>query len=411
MLPCAAFLTGFFPPLSIAAANGAAILLLVVAITAVVRGREKWTPGWTGFEPAIFCFITAWLISSTAGLFPMKSLSKALSQMRFLPFYLLIWCGGGRHRQTAFQGYLWGAGLLILWGLLQMPFNGWHNAGHFSSLFDVVGRKGAYYLTFHADRAHGPVHPLTYAELILPALFFATTHYLDAPNRTQLARRAVLLGAAGGALLLSQSRGPWLAAGVGMAALLLFHPRRLRLLAPLALVSVVLLMTPQLYTRVVAASGAIPDEGRSHRLILWNNAWEVAKRHWVTGVGAGNLAQAVEQHHEEPGFLPNPLGRAGDAHNQYLHHFTERGVLGLLALLLLLATPLLRACRQLRRPADAERPAWVAWGLVAAFLAFPVMNLTERVFDDGEPAMVFWLLASLLARTVNAPSSGSDDKR
>lgn len=411
MLPCAAFLTGFFPPLSIAAANGAAILLLVAVLATVVRRQEKWTPGWTGFEPAIFCFIAAWLISSTAGLFPAKSLSKALSQIRFLPFYLLIWCGSGRHRQGAFQGYLYGAGLLVLWGLLQAAFDGLHATGQFSPLFEAVGRKGTYYLTFHAGRAHGPVHPLTYAELILPALLFATTHYLDSPSRAQLARRGLLLGAAGGALLLSQSRGPWLAAGVGMAALLVFHPRRLRLLAPLALVSVAVLMTPQLNTRLVAASGAIPDEGRSHRLILWNNAWEVTKRHWTTGVGAGNLAQAVENHHEEPGFLPNPLGRAGDAHNQYLHHFAERGLLGLLALLLLLATPLVRACRQLRRPADPEQPAWVAWGLVATFLAFPVMNLTERVFDDGEPAMVFWLLASLLARTVTGPSSGPGDKR
>jgi O-antigen ligase len=399
-LAIAAFLTGFFPPLSIAGANAAWLFFACAALIAHGRGGEKVAPSRTGFEPAIFFFLGAWALSAAAGIDPGKSLSRLAAQLRFVPFLLLAWTGGGRHREQALNGYLAGAAAAVAWGYLQALFTA-------TGLAAAAGGKSAYYLGFASLRAHGGVHPLTYAALILPFFFFGAAYFLEAEGRRALMVRSLWPLTAGGALLLSQSRGPWLAAGAGLAALVAFHRRRARLAAPLLILAGAIFLHPGLRARFASLRGGTPDQSRVHRFILWNNAWETGKRHPFTGVGPGNLAKGVMIHRTEPGYLPNPFGMDGDAHNQYLHHFAERGFLGLAALLVLLATPFCLAATGLKRPADGRGPpAWVKWGLFAFFLSFPLMNVTERVFDDAEPCLVFWVLASLLVSASHARGGG-----
>jgi O-antigen ligase len=240
-----------------------------------------------------------------------------------------------------------------------------------------------------------------------------TAAFLEAEERNSQLKTIAWFSAGGAALLLSQSRGPWLAAGVGMAALCL-HPRRRRLITPLALAGAVFLLFPALRQRGTTIVDTANDESASHRLVLWNNTWQVAKRRPWFGVGAGCLKEAVERYRVEPGFLPNPRGRNGDAHNQYLHHLAERGAFGLAALLLLFGLPLVLALRG-RSSREGPFPGWVRWGLLASFAAFPIANITERAFDAAVPAMVFWILASLLpvcSKTADGGGPGrSEDAR
>jgi O-antigen ligase len=394
MLSAAAFLTGFFPPLSIAGANVALFLFLAAALASHALGRERIVPARTVFDVPILFFLAAWALSSALGMDPAKSFGKFGGQARFLPFYLALWVGGGRYRPMILRGYLWGAGTAVAYGGLQYVMDLAGLPARFPGFYQSWGGAGYNYLALVGGRIHGAVHPLTYAETILPFFLMGTAAFLEAEERNARLKTAAWFSAGGAALLLSQSRGPWLAAGVGLAVLC-FHPRRRRLLLPLALAGASILFLPSLRDRGTAIVGAANDESTSHRLVLWNNAWQVAKRRPWFGAGPGCLKAAVERTRGEPGFLPNPRGRDGDAHNQYLHHLAERGVPGLAALLILLGLPLIRAFRG-RASREGSFPGWVRWGLLASFAAYPIANLTERAFDDAEPALVFWVMASLL---------------
>lgn len=395
LLTVFAFLSGFFPLLSIACANISLGLFLLVSLYACLSGRESFRPARTFFDGPILAFLAVWLLSSLLGLDPSKSLQKLPSQLRFAVFYAFLWVGGGRHRMTCLKGYLWGTGVSVFYGALQwvvteskllrrMPEG-------LADYFRLAGGK------FNGTRVHGSVHPLTFAELLIPAVFLGTARLVEADDRRSALRIGAATGAVGVIFLMTQSRGPWLGAAFGGLVLAALHPRRLRLALIAAVLAGGALLAPSVRSRLSSMSVESGDGSRAHRLVLWNNAWEVVRRYPVTGVGTGNLKAGVEKHHQEPGFLPNPAGKDGDAHNQYLHHWVERGPAGLIVLLWILAAPVVAAARILRRPTAQGPPAWVVWGLLACYAAFLVVNITERAFDDAEPALVFWMLASLLA--------------
>src|SRR5262245_34544174 len=100
----AAFLTGFFPPLSIAAANVAFLLLLAAAVADHLRGRDRLVPARTAFDLPVLLFLAAWTLASLLGLDRGHSLEKFGSQIRFVLLYVLCWAGGGRHRDAAWRG-------------------------------------------------------------------------------------------------------------------------------------------------------------------------------------------------------------------------------------------------------------------------------------------------------------------
>lgn len=426
ILSIAAFLTGFFPPLSVAAAYISFFLFLAAVITAHVRGRGKFIFVRTRFDVPFLFFLAVWVLASAFGMDPLKSFGKLGSQLRISFFYLFLWAGGGRYRPNALKGFLWGAGVAVAYGFLQATGGAFGLSEKFPSLFvDVSVAYNRFTLT--SGRIHGSVHPLTYAEIILPFFLLGTAFFLEAKDKRSLLKGSAWLLTAEGALLLSQGRGPWLGAGIGLLVLL-FHPKRFRLLLPVLFVGLSLVLHPGLRQKALTLIGGmkqisavepekranfndVSDESTSHRLVLWNNAFQVARRNLWIGVGPGCLKEAVELHRGEKGFMPNSRGRDGDAHSQYLHHLAERGIPGLAGVLLLMLVPIIAAFRTLRHPFDGGfPPQWACWGLLAFYVAFPVINVTERVLDAVEPAMIFFFLASLLPTMKINPSDGSDKR-
>lgn len=389
-----AFLMGFFPPLSIACAYVSLGVFCLLALAACLTGRESFRPVRTFFDAPLLFFLGVWLATSLLGLDVTKSFGKFPSQLRFVFFYLLLWVGGGRYKSVAFKGYLWGAALACVYGILQVLAS---KAG--------LTAEAPLYLALKSGRAHGAVHPLTYAEVILPFFFLGTVFFVEADDRRDACLGAGWFLLSGTALLLSQGRGPWLAAVAGVGVLAFCHPRRIRFLGCLALIVAGILLFPTTRNRLGSMSPDVEDQSKSHRMILWHNAWEVVGQHWMKGVGPGNLRKAVLGNAGETDFIPDPWGHDGDAHNEYLQHLAERGVFGLAALLWLFTTPLVSFAKALHSSSTQGVPRRILWGLLAFYVAFFIFNLTERAFDSAEPAMVFWILAALLPVTGVAPAA------
>jgi O-antigen ligase len=388
LLSAFAFLTGFLPNLSIAGAYVAGGGLLAVMGYGLATGRVK--AHRTPWDVPFAAFLAVWAAASLAGLDPAASLSRFPTQLRILLCYLLVWAGPEFGTRPALRGYVWGASTAVLYGLLQYAVT--KLAGPEAAFWATLPPKAAEYLTLKVGRVHGAVHPLTYAENILPLLFLSVANYLKADD----ARRAAAAGAGalavGVTLLLTQSRGPWLGAALGLTVMGILHPRRIRLLPALAVLAALIVLHPALRSRAETLLRGHRDESSNIRLALWRGGAKLWRDNRLTGVGPARLGEAARAYAGRPDWPGLPAGFESDLHNQYLQHAVERGTAGLLALLWLMAVPLRTAWKAWRErgPSTGELPL----ALTAYFAAFFVVNATERALDDAEVSLVFWTLAA-----------------
>jgi O-antigen ligase len=137
-------------------------------------------------------------------------------------------------------------------------------------------------------------------------------------------------------LVLTESRGGWLAALAGAAvALPLAWGRRTLALACTAATGLALALA------LALPAGSLVDEAAARggdRAWYWHVAWQEAAEHPVVGRGAGTFERAwLEQ---------QPVSvSVRDAHSLYLETLAELGLVGLVLLGLALAPPLLAAFR------------------------------------------------------------------
>jgi O-antigen ligase len=192
-------------------------------------------------------------------------------------------------------------------------------------------------------------------------------------------------------ILLSASRGPFVAMGIALLIVLWTYPR-LRLL-PKALVfaaaiagafAVPAVVPGESFARLRRGVDEVQEGTLEGRGQIWQAGIEVFREHSVVGVGVGAFRRSVE----------NRLGRAWAAHNTFLAVAVESGVIGLVIFLILILLTL-RVIWDLPPP---ERRLWLILG-ITWFVG--VMNLS---WQYRKPT---WLLLALLAAHAVAMRSQS----
>lgn len=257
------------------------------------------------------------------------------------------------------------------------------------------------------------------------------------PRRRGLALLLALGGLSGlllGGLLVSFSRGGWLGAAAGAAAMALISipllpagPRRLAWRAAglgaagLALILALGgggLLPGALSSRLGSIAGslrifdvrgvAITPENFAvvERMAHIQAGWNMFTRHPLTGVGPGNYSIAFEH---TPGIGELPITARpwytsrGHAHNYYLNMAAEAGVFGAAAYLLLLAAVARQALRAVRR---ARGLLWqgVAVGCAGLSAALAAHNLFENlhVLNMGLQLGATWALLVAAERAARA---------
>lgn len=221
----------------------------------------------------------------------------------------------------------------------------------------------------------------------------------------------VVLAAAGlvaVALLLSLSRMSIVGAACGLVAVLLLLPRRAQLttgLTAVAMVGVVAIVGLALAGRPLrlridsifhpTAAHVYTAPGDLTRIRIWRAALKTAEANPVTGVGFGNVTKYLPQYGV-------PVTPAAHAHDTYLQYFAEGGVLGLVALLGLLAAAGIDLVR-----AFATHRIWVA-GATGALLATTLAWLTDvevrYVQVSAMVAVLLGLIAALAADAKRSPA-------
>lgn len=140
----------------------------------------------------------------------------------------------------------------------------------------------------------------------------------------------LVLGLTGVALILSFTRGVWLAMGVATIATAYLYRVRIGLMVSIlgtVLLGVAILIWPKLGERLTLAfhSG---DE----REWIWGAHWRIFSEHPWLGVGYGRNYHLVPEMYKLMGAPEGTL--VSHAHNQYLHWLAGAGILGLFCYLL-----------------------------------------------------------------------------
>ena len=197
-------------------------------------------------------------------------------------------------------------------------------------------------------------------------------------------------------LYLTRTRGAWLAA-VGMLIIyfLLQRKRWMMILLVLGLITAPFVLPADLVFHSKKSTGI--DKTIGHRLVLWRQAINVIKAKPIAGCGLNTYVQNIEKY--------NPSQDSYEvknyyAHNGYLQHTAETGLVGILAFLFLIFRFYARVIPELiRRKPDFHDTNLMVFLSITGYLFYMFF---DTIFHNLAPFVILWLLLSWGLLTVPA---------
>jgi O-antigen ligase len=194
-------------------------------------------------------------------------------------------------------------------------------------------------------------------------------------------------------IYVSFSRGSLI--GLAVVPFIFLRGRQTLLLAPV-IAALALSLTPNLLQERFATLTSGGSEIAT-RTDIWTTSVDIWSAHPLLGVGLGGFSTAYREA-RVPGkrYLPATVFEPPPhAHNLVLNQLAEEGIVGLLALLLLMAGGVRLALR-LRAGATREQRLIGTAGL-AALIAFNIHNLFDVTLQQTETTVVFWVVLGMLS--------------
>jgi len=226
-----------------------------------------------------------------------------------------------------------------------------------------------------------------------PLIAVAASLFLYVSDRNVRIGSGVFLLVAVPSMLLSFSRGGYLAMAVVAVALALSHPRRWRLLAGLVVAGILLILIPPIRHRIEIEFqnvGGTTFFGRAGRLELWSATLKMLSHSPIFGAGLSGFADRIG-----PYWNANHPERFIDPHNIVLNFWVETGLLGVFAFGWLLVAVVRMAWEGWRRADAGWRPIFL--GVLLAMVAIIVHGLVDVPYFKNDLSLMFWALAGLAA--------------
>ena len=137
------------------------------------------------------------------------------------------------------------------------------------------------------------------------------------------------------------------------------------------------------YTDLDKGNSDYNATGPNIRVIIWKSGVEVLKQHFWTGVGTGDVDDALYEKYVQKDFIYGKQERY-NAHNQYLQTGIGLGIIGLTAFLLNLFLPAIKALK------------WQSFLTVAFLLSFAIFCLPEAMLCTQKGTVYYGFFNSLL---------------
>ena len=314
-----------------------------------------------------------------------------------MPAYLLL-------RRVNFErGWFW-------WGLA---------AGAIGAC--IVGAYDFFVLNHHRVEG-GTNNPILYGDLSLALGCMSLAGYGYFRRQHRWLVLIPLLACLGGltASVWSGTRGAWIALPA-LAVLFAFSAKRFsrRLKSGILLIGVAafaaLALTPgnPVHSRMQSTtneaqlyfSGNGQVTSTNARFHMWDAAWSLFMQEPLTGVGISRYQQSVKDR-IAAGETPASLGQFQHAHNQYLTHMAELGLVGLFALLLLYLVPLNFFWRLWRSGTNRQQSLALA-GLILV-VGYMHFALTEAIMGRNLPTLFYiFVLIFIWQLLTRSPGSRS----
>ncbi len=240
-----------------------------------------------------------------------------------------------------------------------------------------------------------PNHFAGYLEMVIPfALGYVLFSKIPVGRKILMAFCGIVMTAG---LLLSISRGGWVAFAVSAAFLFAMATRQKKvpvaawlipLVAVLVGVSVVLARSAHVQERF-AHSFSKEDASYLKRMHVWLDTMSLVRDHPLFGTGPGSFELAYREYRR-----PSVLLAIRYTHNDYLHILADYGAVGLAILLSGVAAfggRMWRAARKLKRRNDKA----LAYGVLAAVIALLVHSLIDFNMHIPSNAMTMAVIVGL----------------
>lgn len=196
---------------------------------------------------------------------------------------------------------------------------------------------------------------------------------------------AIPIGLMAAALLLSWSRGGWLAFVVAMVVFVLMRMPHWSVLMFLGGLSVPLVAPESIMRRLVSAF-TLADSSNMYRVSVWAGIQAMLKKFWFIGAGLG--AEAFAKVYEE---FMLPGAHVVHAHNTYMEVFAEMGILGLIAVL----WSIFAVIRRSYVVGVQQRSSLIIAAVPAALLGLMFHGLVEHIWYNPKLLFAFWAVAGL----------------
>ena len=248
-----------------------------------------------------------------------------------------------------------------------------------ATLGDIVVEAGGRFLRAYGSFSHPNILGGFLAVCFLVAfyLYFKETNW---PRRFLLSASMILISAG---LFFSFSRSAWLAGLVGYIVLLVICIKqkenrlaliRINIYLAVFLVSFFIIFQPLILTRL-ADDSRLEKKSLDERVSAAQEAGEVIKAHWFSGVGIGNYTNYLHQQN------PNLKAWAYQpAHNIYMMVCSELGFVGLIVLMFLCFHVFM---------IGLKNKNWLA---ISVLMALALVGLFDHYLWTSYFGLVFWFL-------------------
>jgi O-antigen ligase len=251
------------------------------------------------------------------------------------------------------------------------------------------------------SRARGSfVHPNDLAFYSAQLIVMGAAMYPHVGRRTRPALFALML-ACSGALLLTYSRGNWLAAMTGVVVVGAIQSRKLIFVLVIVML-VLFLAVPSVAHRVTSVNEQRTARGTAGNTLVWRlDYWRellaFGTKNPVTGIGMKMTEYSTDS--------------SRPPHNDFLKVYLEAGIIGLIAYLVVLVT-LTRAALHAVRTSQSGLARGIAVGFAGCLVALLVESLGGNVVGQVAALWYFFAFAALGSAVplLAAPTKATDVK-
>jgi len=372
--------------LSVAASQVFLGLGLVLLVYRWTRGES---PAGTGLEGPALAF-TLWALA----MIPLSG-DPQQSLLFSRRWYLLtaIWVAatlGGSRRWSLWTlgGLTLGAVYVSIYGVIKALKIG---GAHIEKSGQLAGRAGMFQ------------GYMTGAGLLMMVGLVLLAAFLILRNRRLQIVAGVSLAVVLVCLVMTMTRSAWLGFAAGSALVVgLCRGRWVLVLA--AVGTVLIFFLPDVIQGRLMSAFDPANEANTQRVLMWETGWEWVAEHPITGVGDHDLKNLYREHHAGV----EGVEIQGHLHSNLVQFAAIWGIPGLvLAVIFLLAVvvQLGRRWRFLKAMPNEGHDLARIWclGALGAWVGFMVAGLFEWNFGDAEVGLLLWFLVGMaLARLPEA---------